>query len=343
MDGKLAAPSPELGHLLPVQPGAARRPLRIVLPGGSGQVGQVLARYFQERGHRVTVFTRGPYTAPWQTVHWDGAGLGEWTEQLEGADVCINLAGRSVNCRYNAANRKEIYGSRIETTRLLGKVIAGLSEPPRVWLNASTATIYRHALDRPMDEATGELGGNERGAPDSWNFSIRVAKDWETEFFAAPTPRTRKVALRSAVTFSPVPGNPFGILLRLVQASLGGKQGSGRQFVSWIHEDDFARAIEFLIANEEFEGPVNVAAPNPLPNREFMEALRDAWGMPNGVPAPSLLIELAALFLRTESELVLKSRRVIPGRLLQAGFKFEFEQWRDAAEDLVRQWRHRND
>jgi len=319
------------------------RPLRIVLPGGSGQVGHVLARYFQKAGHHVTVLTRSPYAASWQTVHWNGLSPGPWVETLEGADVCINLAGRSVNCRYHAANRRAIYDSRIETTKLLGRVIAALADPPRLWLNASTATIYRHAPDRAMDEATGELGGSERGAPDTWNFSIRVAKDWETAFLAAHTPHTRKIAMRSAITFSPAPGNAFAVLSNLVRFGLGGTQGSGRQFVSWIHETDFARAVEFLIAHEEMEGAVNIAAPNPLPNREFMADLRDAWGVPNGLPAPAVLIELGALFLRTESELVLKSRRVVPGRLLSAGFEFEFPEWALAAEDLVRQWRQRND
>jgi len=328
--------------------GVGVRPLCIVLPGGSGQVGHALAGYFQARGHHVTVLTRGPYTAPWLTVHWDGEHEGDWTETLEGADVCINLAGRSVNCRFTPDNCAAIYNSRIGTTRLLNRVIAGLARPPWVWLNASTATIYRHALLRPMDEATGELGGNElvskrRHAPDTWNFSVRVAKDWEAAFFGTETPRTRKVALRSAITFSPTPGNAFQVFLNLVRLGLGGKQGNGRQFVSWIHEDDFARAVEFLIGHEELDGAVNIAAPNPLPNREFMEALRDAWGVPNGFPAPAPLIEIAAFFLRTESELVLKSRRVVPGRLLDAGFEFEFPEWPKAAEDLVLQWRHRHD
>jgi uncharacterized protein len=318
------------------------RRLRIVIPGGSGQVGRVLARHFQERGHQVTVLTRGPYTAPWQTVHWDGERPGEWTETLEGADVCINLAGRSVNCRYTQSNREAIYNSRIRTTKLLADTIAAMAAPPRVWLNASTATIYRHALDRPMDEATGELGGNEPGAPKTWNFSIQVARDWEAAFFAADTPRTRKVALRSAIAFSPAPGNALAVLLNLVRFGLGGAQGSGRQFVSWIHEHDFARAIEFIVGREDLAGVVNVCSPNPLPNREFMQALRDAWGMPNGLPAPAFLIELGAFFLRTESELVLKSRRVIPARLLDAGFKFEFPEWPHAAQDLVRLWRTRD-
>jgi uncharacterized protein (TIGR01777 family) len=315
--------------------------LRVVIPGGSGQLGQILARHLQECGHHVTVLTRGPYTAPWMTVHWDGVSIGSWTEHLEGADVCINLAGGSVNCRYHRANREAIYNSRIDTTRLLNHVILNLADPPKVWLNASTATIYRHALDRPMDEATGELGGNEPGAPNKWNFSIRVAKDWEAAFFETSTPRTRKVAMRSAIVFSPIAGNPFVIYSNLVRVGLGGMQGSGRQFISWIHDADFARAVEFLIDRDDLDGPVNLASPNPLPNREFMALLREAWDMPNGLPAPAPLLELAAFFHRTETELLLKSRRVIPTRLLQSGFHFEYENWPAAAEDLVYRWRHR--
>jgi hypothetical protein len=321
---------------------AAVPPLRIVIPGGSGQVGRVLARHFQQRGDQVIVLTRGPHTAEWETVHWDGETAGPWTQYLEGADVCINLAGRSVNCRYTPGNRVEIYNSRIVSTRLLGEVIGSLRHPPRVWLNASTATIYRHALDRPMDEKTGELGGDEPGAPDSWNFSIHVAKDWETAFLNADTPQTRKVAMRSAITFSPVPGNAFAVLSNLVRVGLGGKQGNGRQWVSWIHEDDFARAVEFVIEREDLEGQVNIASPNPERNREFMEILREAWQMPNGLPQPALLLEMGAFLIRTETELVLKSRRVIPTRLIEAGFDFHFPNWARAAEDLVEKWKTRD-
>jgi NAD dependent epimerase/dehydratase family enzyme len=331
------------------------RPLRIVLPGGSGHVGQALARHFTERGHQVTVLTRGPYTAPWLAVHWDGENPGPWTEYLEGADVCINLAGRSVNCRYDAANRQSIYESRVRSTRLLGSVIAGLTAPPRVWMNASAATIYSRALDvngadLPLDEATGDLGGDALPASTAhsanrWlqrlGFSRRVATDWEAAFFAAATPRTRKVVLRSAVVLSPAPGSAFAVLSHLVRLGLGGTQGNGRQFVSWIHEADYARAVEFLIEREELDGPFNLAAPNPLPNREFMAALRWAWDVPNGLPAPSLVIKLGAIFLRTEPELVLQSCRAVPGRLLDAGFEFQFPQWPEAAEDLVRQWKNR--
>ena len=315
-------------------------------------MGQALARHFTERGHQVTVLTRGPYTAQWQTVHWDGEQIGPWTEYLEGADACINLVGRSVNCRYDATNRQAIYESRISSTRLLGRVIAGLSEPPRVWMNASAATIYRRALgedgaDLPVDEATGEVGGDDpTGERERWaerrGFSARVARDWEAAFLGAETPRTRKVALRSAVVLSPAPGSAFAVLSNLVRLGLGGKQGNGRQFVTWIHEADYARAVEFLIAREDLDGPVNIVAPNPLANREFMSALRWAWDVPNGLPAPSLAIKLGAIFIRTEAELVLQSCRAVPGRLLEAGFEFQFPEWAEAAEDLVRQWRQRN-
>jgi uncharacterized protein (TIGR01777 family) len=326
----------------------AARPLRIVLPGGSGQVGRMLAQFFQERGHHVTILTRGPYTAPWQTVHWDGRTLGPWVETLDGADVCIHLSGRSINCRYTARNRRELYDSRIGPTRLLHEAFAILANPPRLWMNASSATLYRHALDLPMDESTGELGGNEwisrrSRAPEKWNWTVRLVKDWEAAFFSTATPRTRKIALRTSLVLSPSPGSVFAVLSNLVCFGLGGTQGNGRQYVSWIHESDFARALEFLIGQEEIAGPVNLAAPNPLPNRDFMRALREAWDVPNGLPAPAPLMAIGMFFLRTEPELVLKSRRVIPGRLLDAGFQFEFPTWPEAAADLVRQWRARDD
>jgi hypothetical protein len=192
-----------------------------------------------------------------------------------------------------------------------------------------------------MDERTGEPGGMEPGLSDTWNFSIRVAKDWETTLFKADAPLTRKIAMRSAITFSPVPGNAFAVLSNLVRVGLGGTQGNGRQWVSWIHEEDFARAVEFLITREDLDGAINIASPNPEHNRDFMAILREAWNMPNGIPAPAPILELAAFFMRTETELVLKSRRVVPTRLLEAGFQFEFPNWPHAAEDLVQKWKMR--
>lgn len=316
------------------------RPLRIVLPGGSGQVGTLLARHFHGQGHSVAVLTRRPAPAPWKTVPWDAVSIGPSVDEIEAADVVINLTGRSVNCRYTTANRREILESRTVSTRLIGEAIRRAAHPPKIWMNASTATIYRHALDRPMDEATGEFGGNEPNAPDTWRFSIDVATRWEDAFFTSPAPGTRKIALRSAVVMSPVRGGAFDILLTLVRFGFGGASGSGRQFVSWIHDRDFLRTIEYLMAHDDLDGAVNLASPNPLPNAEFMAAMRKAWGTRIGLPAMDWMLEIGAVFLRTETELILKSRRVVPGRLLAHGFKFDFPDWSAAAQDLVDRWRN---
>ena len=315
------------------------RPLRVVIPGGAGHLGRMVAGHLHAKRNAVTVLSRSGAVAPWRVVSWDGADADDWTRELEDADVVINLAGRSVNCRYKAGNRREILESRIRTTELLGEAIGKVQRPPRLWINASTATIYRHSLDREMDEATGELGGVEPDAPDSWRFSIEVATRWEKALFSANTPHTRKIALRSAMVMGAEPGGTFDLLLRMVRFGLGGACGSGKQFVSWIHEDDFVRAVDYLVEHEEFEGPVNVASPNPLPNEGFLRMLREAWGARVGLPASQWMLEVGAFFLRTETELILKSRRVVPGLLLMSGFEFQFPEWRGAAEDLVRRWR----
>jgi uncharacterized protein (TIGR01777 family) len=308
--------------------------MKIVLPGGSGHVGTMLARSYRARGHEVVVLTRAPAASPWKTVAWDGANLGPWAAELDGADVVINLAGRSVNCRYGPDNRRLIMDSRVHSARVIGEAISRATRPPRVWLQASTATIYAHRYDAPNDEATGLLGGNEPGLPDTWKFSIDVATAWERTTNEAVTPSTRKVLLRSAIIMSPDRGGPFDLLRKLVRCGLGGRSGDGRQFVSWIHEADFIAAIDWLIAHGEISGVINLASPNPLPNAEFMRALRQAARMPFGLPATDWMLEVGALALRTETELILKSRRVIPGRLLDQGFQFQFSEWPEAAKDL---------
>jgi uncharacterized protein (TIGR01777 family) len=313
--------------------------MKIVIPGGSGQVGTVLARSFHGSGHEVVVLSRNPPKAPWRVAHWDAATLGPWIGELDGADVVINLAGRSVNCRYNAKNRRVIKESRVCSTRAVGQAITRAARPPRVWLQASTATIYAHRYDAPNDEAAGLLGGSEVGAPDTWRFSIDVATSWERAFEECSVPHTRKVLLRSAMTMSPDPGGVFDVLLGLVRRGLGGRQGNGRQYVSWIHDQDFIHAVNWLIEHEELSGPVNLAAPNPLPNADFMRGLREAWGISFGLPAPAWMLEIGALFMRTETELILKSRRVMPGRLLESGFAFAFPDWPQAARDLCLRWR----
>lgn len=316
--------------------------MKIVIPGGAGQVGTLLARAFHAAGHEVVVLSRKPSKAPWRVLAWDAATLGNWAVELEAAEVVINLAGRSVNCRYTAENRRQIKESRVNSTRVVGEAIARAAQPPRVWLQASTATLYAHRFDAPNDEASGLLGGSEPNAPDTWRFSIDVATAWERAATDAVTPHTRKVLLRSAMTMSPDRGGIFDTLLGLVRAGLGGQSGDGRQYVSWIHAQDFVRAIDWLIEHDSFEGPVNLAAPNPIPNAELMRTLRAAWGIPLGLPATAWMLEIGAFFLQTESELILKSRRVIPGRLLQSGFTFQFPTWAEAARDLCSRWREMN-
>jgi len=290
----------------------------------------------------VTVISRRskPKDCSWEVLSWDGENPGPWARAIDGADVVINLAGRTVNCRYNERNRREIKNSRIFSTRLVGEAIAAAGRPPWLWMNASTATIYSHSLDRNMDELTGEIGGSESGIPEQWRFSVEVAAGWERTLFAVHTPQTRKVALRTALVMSPDPGGIFDTLLRLVRWGLGGPAGSGEQYVSWIHEIDYVRAIDFLIDHEDLTGAVNVSSPCPVTNREFMCSLRRAWCTSYvGLQTPGWALALGAAVLQTETELVLKSRRVVPGRLRAAGFEFHFPNWRGACQDLVTRWR----
>src|ERR1700733_352980 len=315
--------------------------MKIVIPGGTGQVGTLLARAFHRDGHEVTVWGRQPsMSAPWRVEQWNPAEISGWAHKLEGIDVLVNLAGRSVNCRYTAENRRQIMESRVGSVRALGKAIAGLKRPPRIWLQASTATIYAHTYTAAHDEASGIIGGLEPGAPASWRFSIEVASAWEKALDEASTPATRKIKLRSAVVMNPDRGSIFDTLLGLVRRGLGGASGDGRQYVSWIHETDFVNAVYFLLEREAMNGVVNLSSPNPLPNREFMSQLRQAWGTKVGLPATKWMLEIGAALMGTESELVLKSRRVIPGRLLKEGFQFAYPEWEGAARELCERWRY---
>ena len=314
--------------------------MRIVIPGGTGQVGTLLARAFHADGHEVVVLSRAARRdLPWRVVAWDARTVGDWAAELEGADAVINLAGRSVDCRYGPENRRLIMDSRVDSTRAVGEAIRRSARPPRVWLQAGTATIYAHRYDAPNDEATGIVGVGDDGAPSSWRFSFDVATAWEAATMEATLPATRRVILRAAMVMSPDRGGVFDVLLGLVRRGLGGTSGDGRQFVSWVHGDDFVAAVRFLIARDDLAGPVNVAAPGPLPNAAFMRALREGWGARLGLPASRWMLEVGAVALRTETELVLKSRRVVPGRLLDAGFAFAHPTWPEAARDLCARWR----
>ena len=306
---------------------------RIILAGGSGLLGQLLARRFKARGDDVVVLTRHPRTGRGvREIAWDGATLGPWASEVDGAVVVINLAGRSVDCRYHERNRRLIWDSRVNSTRVLGEAISRCAAPPPVWLNASTATIYKHSFDRPMDEATGEIGATPAAKDE---FSVAVAQAWERALDAAVTPATRKVALRVAMVLSRA-GGVLPVLRRLVKLGLGGRMAGGRQYMSWIHEEDFGRAVEWLLEHEDMTGPVNLAAPQPRPNAEFMRQLRATCGIPFGLPAARWMHEAGAVFLRTETELIIKSRRVVPGRLAAAGFTFQHPGLAGALANLFR-------
>jgi uncharacterized protein (TIGR01777 family) len=311
--------------------------MKVVIPGGTGQVGAILDRALTAAGHEVAVLTRRPVRE--RQIGWDGRTPGPWAEAVDGSDMVINLAGRSVSCRYTPANLQAMMDSRVDSARVVGEAIASAARPPRVWLQMSTATVYAHRFDAPNDEATGMLGGTEPGVPAYWAYSVRIAKEWERAQERAETPSTRKVALRSAMVMSPDRGGVFDVLSRLARLGLGGPVAGGGQYVSWIHDRDFVRAVEFLADRDDLVGPVNLAAPEPLPQRTFMRALRAAWGVPVGLPATTWMAELGAFAIRSDTELLLKSRRVVPGRLLEAGFAFDHARWPEAVGDLVRRAR----
>ena len=306
---------------------------KIILAGGSGFLGGVLANYFNARGMEVVILTRNPKTQSGliREVSWGGATTGDWIEELEGARALINLAGISVNCRYHARNRKLMLDSRLNSTRVLGEAMARCVDPPPVWLNSSTATIYRHTFGPAWDEA-GETGGCAE-AKDV--FSVHVATEWERVFNEVSAPRTRKVALRSAMVLGHAKNSVLPNLLRLGRVSLGGTMAGGRQYVSWIHQEDFCRAVEWIIGHTNLHGAVNLAAPNPVTNAEFMAAIRKVCGAPFGLPAPRWMLEIGAFFMRTETELLIKSRHVVPGKLLANGFTFRHPHLLPAIEQLV--------
>jgi uncharacterized protein (TIGR01777 family) len=317
--------------------------MKVVIPGGTGQVGGILRRALSARGHEVVVLSRHPGDLEPGVRHlgWDGRTVGDWAAEVDGADAVVNLAGRSVSCRYTTENLRQMMDSRVESTRAVGEAIARSTRPPAVWLQMSTATIYADRRDAPNDEATGVIGGNEPAVPGYWEYSVRIARCWEAAQMEAALPGTRRVALRSAMVMSPDRAGVFDVLLRLARLGLGGPVAGGGQYVSWIHDHDFVRAVELLLDHEDLDGPVNVSAPEPLPQRDLMRALRRAWGRRPGLPAAAWMAEIGAWALRSDTELLLKSRRVVPGRLLDAGFVFEYPEWGEAADDLVRRVRSR--
>jgi uncharacterized protein (TIGR01777 family) len=299
---------------------------KLILAGGTGFLGQAIIDRFNEQNTEIIVFTRGANRKVGNTryIQWDGKTFGEWTKELEGADVLINLTGKSVDCRYNEKNKAEIISSRVDATKILGEAINKTIHPPKVWLNAASATIYRHAEDRAMDEFTGGIGEG---------FSVGVCQIWEKTFNEINNPKTRKIAMRISMVIGKG-GGVLPVMTKLVKAGLGGKMGSGKQFISWIHEEDFLNAMEHLIQDEKAAGAYNFAAPNPIPNKEFMELMRKQLNVKIGLPAMEWMLEIGAFFIKTETELILKSRRVVPTRLLKEGFVFKYPTVEETLKNL---------
>jgi len=300
---------------------------KIVLAGGNGYLGRVLIDYYQNKAKEIVVLSRHEKFTEQnvRTVVWDGKSSGKWTAELVNADILINLCGKNVNCRYTDQNKAEIIASRVLPTELLGMVIHDMFEPPKLWINITSATIYRHAEDRPQDEETGEIGKG---------FSVDVCKAWEAAFDKYDTPKTRKINLRMGIVLGRKDG-VFPRLLNLVKMGMGGMQGDGRQYVSWIHEHDAARVTEWFYDRPDLLGTFNCTAPNAVKNEQLMALIRKSYGIPLGLPAPKWLLEIGAIVIGTETELILKSRWVVPKRLLDSGFEFEFEKAGEAVRDIL--------
>jgi uncharacterized protein (TIGR01777 family) len=300
---------------------------KIILAGGNGYLGRVLTNYYKDKATEIIILSRREKQTDQnvRTVVWEGKSRGKWAAELVNADILINLCGKNVNCRYTEKNKAEIIASRVLPTELLGMVIHDMFEPPKLWINLSTATIYRHAEDRPQDEATGDIGSG---------FSVKVCKAWEAAFNKYDTPKTRKITLRMGIVLGRSE-SVFPRLLNLVKVGLGGMQGNGNQYVSWIHEHDAARTTEWFADHAELQGIFNCTAPNPVKNAELMQLIRKGYGMPLALPAPKWLLEIGAIVIGTETELILKSRWVVPKRLLNSGFEFTYERVEDAVREIL--------
>lgn len=300
--------------------------MKIVIAAGTGFLGQVLVNHFKKNSNEIVVLTRkkNKQEENVKYIHWNAKTLTGWEHELENTDILINLTGKSVDCRYTKANKKEILLSRINSTKILNKAVLQCENPPKHWLNSSTATIYSHSEDKQMDEFTGEIGND---------FSMNVAQSWEKAFFKTETPNTKKTALRTSIVLGKN-GGAFLPLKNLTQIGFGGKQGNGKQFVSWIHEEDFAGAIAFVV-EKEITGVVNIVSPTPIQNKDFMRALRKTMKIPLGTPIGKRILEFGAKIIGTETELVLKSRNVIPKRLLENGFEYQFANLNKTFENLL--------
>lgn len=301
---------------------------KIAIVGATGFLGQTTDRYFRKAGWETIGFTRDRKKKTFCTkqILWTPESPKTIAHHFESVDAIINLAGRSVDCRYNRKNKADILKSRLESTRTIEKAILCCQDPPKVWLNASSATIYDEAFEIPQTEVNGSLGHG---------FSVSICRAWENAFFESNLPNTRKIALRTSLVLGHGRNSVYPRLAQLTRMGLGGTIRDGNQMVSWIHELDFARALSFLIEDESLDGIFNLAAPAPLDNQAFMRSLRQKLGRTIGIPTPRWLLKIGTFLLRTEPELVLKSRYVIPERLMKERFMFRFPFIDEAFDDLA--------
>lgn len=352
---------------------------KIIIAGGTGFIGQALAAYFG-KDNRVVILSRqsvnghnnnyskkllksadGYNITYWR---WDGRHVEKhWAQDIDGADIVINLAGKSVNCRYTEKNKQEIFDSRTDATETIGQAIRQAAVPPRLWINAASATTYKHTLDKPQNEYSGEISEwkkdnmpysffdrlrfrykrwlaglrfgkqSTRYADLEKDFSVQVCKKWENTFFEQRTPFTRKIALRTAITLGA--GGVIVPYFNLLKFALGGQQGNGKQLYSWVHIEDFCRVVEWCYDHKDMEGVYNCVAPHAVTNKSFMATLRRITGHKIGLPAFTWMLELGAALIGTETELILKSRWVVPAKLIASGFRFKYETVEEALKQIV--------
>lgn len=296
----------------------------IVIAGGSGNLGRLLIPYFH--GRDIAVLTRSPYkvSAGVRFVPWDGKTLGEWKSELEHASVVINLAGRSIDCRFTKANRREILASRVQSTLALGEAIAQCQHPPRLWINAGGTSIFGHSREKQ----------GEADRPSGIGFLADVSREWEAAFERSIAPATRKVLLRiSGVLLRE--GGMLEPLIRFSKLAFGNRIGDGEQYLSWIHEIDFVRIIEWIIVNENISGTVHACSPNPVNNQHFMQVIGEALGGRHLLPIPKWLAVLGAWLIGTNAALILDGNKVVSKRLSDAGFEFVFPELEQAIWDII--------
>ena len=310
---------------------------KIIIAGGTGFLGQLLSQSFEKDGYDVVLLSRRSSLRPsyGKIVVWNAKTIGPWKEELEHAKALINLTGRSIDCRHTASNRIDILDSRINSTRVLGEAMSSCSNPPAVWFNASSMALYGQCIGN-------EPAHNENSPIHNKGFLEEVTVAWENEFFKFKIEGVRQVALRISFVLGQSSG-AFPLLNRLARMGLGGAQGSGDQWMSWLHENDWVAIVRFLCLQDQIEGAINLCSPSPVTNFQFMKGLREVvapFGL--GLPAPSFGVRLGCALFGSAPELALQSRRVVSVILEEQNFQFQYPSLRDAFRSLSPQSKSRN-